>query len=93
MAADGEGAQVKETTTTYRIRQIFDDHGEYYAATEQIAAEIDAKDAEIAALSADAKAWRTLRRYERLLIAGFCSYADLNAAKAEAQQAAQEATT
>ena len=49
--------------------------------------------AEVDALSADAKAWRTLRRYERLLIAGFCSYADLNFAKAEAQRAAQEATT
>ena len=49
--------------------------------------------AELDAQAADAKAWRTLRRYERLLIAGFCSYADLNAAKAEAQQAAQEATS
>ena len=58
-----------------------------------IDAEIARLTAEIDAQAGDAKAWRTLRRYERLLIAGFCSYADLNAAKAEAQQAAQEATS
>jgi len=46
--------------TADRIRQIFDDHGEYYAATEQIAAELDAKDAEIARLKPAAEAWEEM---------------------------------
>lgn len=90
----------KALTTAEHVQEAVNPWEPVSFGAETIAAELDAKDAEIvrlaaevAALSADAKAWRTLRRYERLLIAGFCSYADLNAAKAEAQQAAQEATT